>query len=161
MSESSNIYTLRVKILPQYQDDQTIIKHYSERPNYKDDAGVDLILPNDILGENVPHYGMMVGMGIQCEMLDPNDQNCAYDLRPRSSIYKTPFRLCNSVGTIDKNYRGEICAVFDRLYGSAKYEKGNRLVQICAPGLNPIRVQLVNNLSETERGEKGFGSTGK
>ena len=39
-------------------------------------------------------------------------------------------------------------------------EKGTRLFQICSPDLSPIRVVIVNELTETSRGEGGFGSTG-
>jgi len=39
-------------------------------------------------------------------------------------------------------------------------QKGQRLLQICSPTLGPINMTLVNTLSETSRGEGGFGSTG-
>lgn len=87
-----------------------------------------------------------------------------YYLYPRSSISKLPLRLANSVGIIDSSYRGRIMAMFDvkdKLMG----EKHDRYVQICAPGLVPIVVQIVDTLEElgeqTLRGSCGFGSTGK
>jgi dUTP pyrophosphatase len=88
-------------------------------------------------------------------------------LYPRSSISKTNLRLANSVGIIDAGYRGHIMAVFDinnnnNIYVGKAYE---RYVQICAPGLIPITVEIVNSIEElgekTERGEGGFGSTGQ
>jgi len=97
-----------------------------------------------------------------------------YFLFPRSSISKTPLRLANSQGIIDSGYRGNLMGMFDvvnindeekREYEDADYyvKKYDKLVQICAPSLCPIFVEIVNNLDElgeeTERGEKGFGST--
>jgi len=88
-------------------------------------------------------------------------------LFPRSSIAKTPFRLSNSVGIIDSGYRGTICAYFDVIEnydenknGFGKIDSLQRLVQICAPTLEPFTVLIVDGLDETERGEKGFGSSG-
>lgn len=88
---------------------------------------------------------------------------------PRSSISKTPFRLANSVGIIDAGYRGHLIAKVDvRLDKNADNDyvpvptKGERLFQICAPGLVPIVVELVSTKEElgiTERGDGGFGST--
>jgi dUTPase len=90
--------------------------------------------------------------------------NTGYLLYPRSSLSKTNFRLANSVGVIDSGYRGNILAVFDVNEG-IKIDKYDRLVQICAPGLVPIIVTIVDSLEElgqdTMRGTGGFGSTGK
>ena len=97
-----------------------------------------------------------------------------YFLYPRSSISKTPLRLANSLGIIDSGYRGNLMGMFDvvnidkdekREYNDADYyiKKYDKLVQICAPNLCPIFVEIVDTLEalgeETERGEGGFGST--
>ena len=97
-----------------------------------------------------------------------------YFLYPRSSISKTPLRLANSLGIIDSGYRGNLIGMFDvvnidkdekREYNDADYyiKKYDKLVQICAPNLCPIFVEIVDTLEqlgeETERGEGGFGST--
>ena len=101
--------------------------------------------------------------------------NTGYYLHPRSSLSKTPLRLANSTGIIDSGYRGRILAMFDVVnldnYKSDDRdfdycgEKFDRYVQICAPGLVPILVEVVDteaNLGHmTKRGEGGFGSTGK
>jgi dUTP pyrophosphatase len=96
-----------------------------------------------------------------------------YYLYPRSSTgTKTPLRLSNSVGIIDSGYRGNIIAVFDnwlnrdpREDSICVVERYNRLVQICPPDLtDPMRVTMVEDveaLGLTERGEGGFGSTGR
>jgi dUTP pyrophosphatase len=90
-----------------------------------------------------------------------------YYLYPRSSIIKTPFRMANSVGIIDAPYRGHIIAAFDILENSQsqtpQVERFNRYAQICAPGLIPIYVEIVETkeqLGITTRGDGGFGSTG-
>jgi dUTP pyrophosphatase len=110
-------------------------------------------------------------MGIACEFIPKGGTNSGpFMLVPRSSISATPLMLANSIGIIDAGYRGAIRAKFrcyiDRDTPSTidefKYvaEKGLRIVQLVAPDLMPIRIELVDSLTETERGANGFGSTG-
>ena len=81
---------------------------------------------------------------------------------PRSSISKTPLRQCNSVGLIDGGYRGEIMAAVDNVKDEPyTVEPGQRLFQLVAMDGSPIHFELVSKLTETGRGEGGFGSTGK
>lgn len=103
--------------------------------------------------------------------------NTGYYMHPRSSLSKTQLRLANSTGIIDAGYRGHLIGMFDVVnippnptqtadrapdYSGNKYD---RYLQICAPGLVPIMVEIVDSLSdlgdETERGAGGFGSTGR
>jgi dUTP pyrophosphatase len=91
-----------------------------------------------------------------------------YYMYPRSSISKTPLMLANHTGIIDSGYRGNLIAAV-RFLPSAKHstiyevEKDTRLFQICHPQLCPVYVVMVDEvqLSLTERGSGGFGSTGK
>jgi dUTP pyrophosphatase len=72
--------------------------------------------------------------------------------------------LANQTGIIDSGYRGWIMGAFRYLGDSCeKVEKDTRLLQICAPKLEPFLVALVeeSQLSDSTRGEGGFGSTGK
>ena len=92
----------------------------------------------------------------------------AYYLYPRSSIIKTPLRLSNSVGIIDRGYSGEIIAVVDNIdhhtSNSFTIRAMERYFQICHPTLAPFKVVMVNSkeeLGQTERGNGGFGSTGR
>ena len=86
----------------------------------------------------------------------------SYYLYRRSSIIKTPLRLANSVGIIDSGYRGDIIACVDNIKNVPyTIEQGTRLFQICGPTLEPIEFKLVTDLSDTQRGEGGFGSTGQ
>lgn len=81
---------------------------------------------------------------------------------PRSSIQSTGLRLSNCVGVIDSGYRGPVKAVFDIKDPSlAYYEKGDRFAQMMIIPHPYIEFQEVKELSSTERGEGGFGSTGK
>jgi dUTP pyrophosphatase len=84
-------------------------------------------------------------------------------LYPRSSTgLKTPLRLSNSVGIIDAQYRGELCAILDNVSDKPfEMKKGERYFQLCAGDLRPIKFQLVNELDQTQRGSGGFGSTNK
>ena len=99
--------------------------------------------------------------------------NTGYYMYPRSSLSKTQLRLANSVGIIDAGYRGHLMGMFDVVNidpdddKDADYfgKKFDRYLQICAPGLVPIVVEIVNTKEElgeeTERGDGGFGSTGR
>ncbi|SVC39212.1 uncharacterized protein METZ01_LOCUS292066 [marine metagenome] len=100
----------------------------------------------------------MIHLQIACESGDGRP----YLLMPRSSIAKTPLRLCNSIGLIDGGYRGEIMAVVDNIKTEAFIvEPGQRLFQLVGMDGSPIHFQMVDALSETTRGDGGFGSTGK
>jgi len=98
--------------------------------------------------------------------------NTGYYMYPRSSLSKTKLRLANSTGIIDAGYRGHIMGMFD-VVGSKDENLidcdfigyvFDKYVQICAPGLVPILVDVVNCLEDlgekTLRGSGGFGSTG-
>jgi dUTP pyrophosphatase len=93
------------------------------------------------------------------------DTDVPYYLYARSSISKTPLMLHNSVGIIDSTYRGDIIAALRYVpYHNDKsnyvLEKGTRLMQICSRDLSPFKISFSNSLSQTERGEGGFGSSG-
>lgn len=128
------------------------------------DIGLD-IYATDI----IPHGDLIeVLTGLQIEL--GGMPVYGYQLRPRSSIYKTGWILTNSFGTIEATYRGELKAFFRDLgkpdiEGAVDgYKVGDRICQLCFPEtINPdkIVVMEVDKLSETERGTDGFGSTNK
>jgi dUTP pyrophosphatase len=97
-----------------------------------------------------------------------------FEVYPRSSIAPLPFMLANSVGIIDKGYRGNIMAkiryipiitnwFWEWLWfwwpNKKTIKKETKLFQICAPNLAPFKINIVDSLDETERGSNGFGST--
>lgn len=129
---------------------------YDNHDHFHDgDAGLDLFVVHQQTieaGETA-----MIHLQIACE----NTDNNPYFLMSRSSIGKTPLRQCNAVGLIDAGYRGEIMAVVDNVKSEPyTVEPGQRLFQLVAMDGSPIHFKLVDELSETTRGDGGFGSTG-
>ena len=138
------------------------------------DAGFDLFNPTTrILNYKNLNSVNKLDHNVMCseEMITDSNKrySTGYYMYPRSSLSKTKLRLANSTGIIDSGYRGHLMGMFDliNLDNSQEYtvEKYDRLLQICAPGLVPIVVEVVNTLDElglqTERGTGGFGSTGR
>mgnify|MGYP003305637073 CR=1 FL=1 len=85
---------------------------------------------------------------------------------PRSSVSKTPHSLRNHVGVIDSGYRGEIIFKFGWVESSnvgpiTIYEAGDRIGQIIIMPYPQVEFVEVENLSSTDRGSGGFGSTGQ
>lgn len=82
---------------------------------------------------------------------------------PRSSIgMKTGLRLSNSVGVIDSDYRGEIGVLYDNISDSDyEIKAGDRIAQMWVERVERFKPVEVVELPETERGDGGFGSTGK
>jgi dUTP pyrophosphatase len=80
---------------------------------------------------------------------------------PRSSICKKNLALTNAVGVLDSDYRGEVKAFFSQIeeYGYL-YNVGDRIAQIIIVPYPQVEFQLADELSGTERGSGGFGSTG-
>ncbi len=117
------------------------------------DAGMDLVI-TDIKGET--EWDISYGFGISMEIPD----GFVGLVFPRSSIRKTDLILSNSVGVIDAGYRGEIQATFKKT-GGAVYKIGDRGAQLIIIPHPIIEWDEVNELNNTERGEGGFGSTGK
>ena len=87
------------------------------------------------------------------------------EIVPRSSISKTNFLLANSVGIIDPEYRGKIFVSLRYLGKNdaqveAKKLLKRRIVQMIVRKLEPCKIEIVDSLSTTKRGDSGFGSTG-
>ena len=105
------------------------------------------------------------GTGLAFEIVRKEEYvglNVDIDFRPRSSVYNTGMVLANCEGTIDEPYRGEVCAIFYHVMPNMpRYQVGDRIGQIKIGLTEPIEFVEVENLSDTERGSDGFGSTGK
>ena len=123
-------------------------------------AGMDLYACIDEPITLAPGQLAIVPTGIAIALLD---NTCAAFLSARSVMgVKLGLCLSNGVGVIDSDYRGEICAglcnVSDKPY---TIEPDERVCQmVIAPVLTPDVVE-VDELDDTDRGEGGFGSTGK
>jgi dUTP pyrophosphatase len=155
------IYTNNNELKDEYM--KHIQKHNLKVNSTFPDAGFDLLSPNNY---TINDSTFLLNTEIICCMKSSNNTNLSYYLYPRSSIIKTPLRLANSVGIIDSGYRGHIKACFDINHHNIEFiiDKFSRLVQVCSPDLKPLKVSIVDELDElniTERGEKGFGSSGK
>ena len=151
------------------------------------DSGFDLFLPSDQTHFN-SGFVNKVDFKVKCCAQICKDSrliNTPFYTYARSSLSKTPLRLANNQGIIDAGYRGNLIGMFDIITTTcfAKAEKTtgpdgsnfakaltmpgpySRILQICAPGLIPIWVQVVDTVQElgatTSRGDGGFGSTGK
>jgi len=130
---------------------------------YNEDYCCDVTaISEEEIAPNVWKYG--IGLSFQIErdyMYRTPKTLLSIDFRSRSSIWKTGMVLSNSVGTIDEIYTGEVSAVFYHLMlNMPRYKVGDRIGQIKI-GLSPIiEFEQVKELSETERGVNGYGSTG-
>jgi dUTP pyrophosphatase len=129
------------------------------------DSGFDLRVPNVEIF-TVPFKSQFVNLGVKTSM-SYNELPCGFLMYPRSSMSKTPLMLSNHTGIIDSGYRGPLIAAMRYLpcceESSYTIDKHTRIVQICHPSLCPVLVLecIDSGLVETERGENGFGSTGK
>jgi dUTP pyrophosphatase len=148
------------------------------------DAGFDLFLPEnekskkDVYGDMIRFVGSSssdesslnkINFRVKCSAQMYCDSgkvfNTGFYMYSRSSLSKTPLRLANKVGIVDSGYRGDLLGLFDMKNSNVYFARAyDRLLQICAPGLLPIYVELVESEDKlgptTERGSGGIGSTG-
>ena len=147
---------LDVKIMKLVEE--AVIPQYS----LEGDAGLDLtaiLRKYDEFGNMIYHTGLAIEI----------PKGYVGLLFPRSSVSKKQQFLTNSVGVIDSGYRGEIMAKFKpvmgsyetilELFESNEYEIGDRVVQLLIIPYPQIELEEVEELSDTERGYGGFGST--
>ena len=133
-------------------DPNAVIPSYSK----VGDAGMDLTITKEI--ENTS-FSVSYGFGIAMEI----PKGYVGLVFPRSSVRNQDLILSNCVGVIDSGYRGELQATFKKTQGldSVKYKVGERGAQIIILPYPTIYMTEVPELSDTERGTGGFGSTGK
>jgi dUTP pyrophosphatase len=127
----------------------------AEIPFYakKGDAGMDLVATTLMRTGKYFEYGTDLAMEIP--------QGYVGLLFPRSSISKTDHSLRNSVGVIDSGYRGEIkLRMSIPNLGEREYNIGDKVGQLIIIKLPWVEIEEVKELSDTDRGEGGFGSTG-
>ena len=123
---------------------------------HEGDAGLDLRIKHDITLE--PNQRMNVGTGVAVEI----PTGCVGLVFPRSGLAtKLGITLSNSVGVIDSGYRGEIGAsLINKSDETITLDAGTRVCQLVVMPYVPCELVPVEELSETERGADGFGSTG-
>lgn len=124
----------------------------------------------------IPSYAKYgdAGMDMTCTAVNVTDNYYEYEtglsmeipegfvglLFPRSSNSKMGLLLCNSVGLIDSGYRGPVNFRY-KYVGGPRYSVGDRVGQIMILPYPQVTFEEVDSLTETERGERGFGSSGK
>ena len=128
---------------------------------HEDDFCYDVwAVSEEEIAPNVWKYGF--GFAIEIERETRNDFKPGITIRPRSSIYKTGMVLSNSLGTIDFSFRGEISAVFYHVMPNMpRYKVGDKIAQLHMDFSYDLEFNEVEQLSETERGTGGYGSSGK
>lgn len=174
-------YLLQIKIInesvwPLYTTAISKMENEEYIKNPHKDSGFDLYIPNNLMNTEFDYKfdkceTKLIDLGIQCAAYEVylHPSGCCKTLKPqpfmiypRSSIYKTPFRLANNTGIIDSGYRGNLKAAFDSKEDRCAIilKPFTRLLQICMPDLKPFKVMIVESLDDTTRGSGGFGSTG-
>lgn len=123
---------------------------------HEGDAGLDMRATEAISIQ--AHGHATVGTGIACEV----PSGCVGLVFPRSGLAcKSGVALRNCVGVIDSGYRGEIKATLTNDTDEPfVVEAGDRIAQMVVMPYCPCVVERVEELSETERGDGGYGSTG-
>ena len=137
-----------------------INKGHQPLPQYatEQSAGMDL---RAWLKEPVtlqPMERTLIPTGIYIEL--PPGYEC--QIRPRSGLaLKRGLTVLNSPGTIDADYRGEVCVILANLSNEPQtIENGERVCQMVVAKHSTVQWQLVDALGDTERGAGGFGHTG-
>lgn len=129
----------------------------SELPRYANegDAGFDMLLTEDCRLE--PNARAIVGLGSAFEI----PSGCVGLLFPHSGLANNGVTLSGGVGVIDSYYRGEAIATFINLSCDiVNLPKGSRACQMVIVPFVPCELVEVEELTDTERGTDGFGSTG-
>lgn len=107
----------------------------------------------------VPSRRVIIPLGFAIEL--PKGY-CAKILPRSSTGLKTEIRMANSVGVIDSDFRGEVGFIAEAKSGGyALVQKGERIGQMLIEKVEEIDLVEVNELSSTERGQGGFGSSGR
>lgn len=147
-SQTMDLNQLNINIKKLHVD--AVIPTYSK----EGDAGMDLTA----VTLNETPYDITFGFGLALEI----PKGYVGLIFPRSSIRKYDLLLTNSVGVIDSGYRGEIQATFKKTNRLDNFYKvGERVAQIMIIPYPSVKFNEVDELSDTDRGSGGFGSTGK
>ena len=125
---------------------------------HKGDAGADLFATS--YEYDAEHDNYIYGTGLAVEVPEGH----VMLIFPRSSNRKTDCYMTNHVGVVDSGYRGEVMVTFksrDRNFLTKPYEIGDRIAQAIILPYPVVEYEETDELSETERGTGGHGSTGR
>ena len=137
------------------------LEHNVNIPEYKTEgaAGMDLCAAIKEPLTLKPLERALVPTGIRIEL----EHGYEAQIRPRSGLsIKHGITLINCVGTIDEDYRGEVCVPVVNLSNETySIEPQERIAQMVIAHVEQAKIEVVTQLSSTARGEGGFGSTGR
>ena len=137
------------------------LPHNKILPEYKTDgaAGMDLCAAIEEPIELKPLERKLIPIGLKIEL----EHGYEAQIRPRSGMsIKHGITLINCVGTIDEDYRGEVCVAVVNVSNEAyTIEPQERIAQMVITKYEQAKIEVVAELTETVRGAGGFGSTGK
>lgn len=131
---------------------EAIIPHYA----HDGDAGVDLYSVGDYILE--PGQRKLIFTGLKVEV----PKNYEIQIRPKSGLaLKYGITVLNTPGTVDSGYRGEVGVIlFNTSNEIYRIKKGEKIAQAVIMKVEEAEIEEVDELSNSERGENGFGSTG-
>lgn len=138
---------MNVKIKKLHPD--AVVPKYAK----KGDAGLDLTAVDVVADGSTLTY--KTGLAVE---IPPWHVGLLF---PRSSVYKTGQTLTNCVGVIDSGYRGEIMLKYTLSPYAKEYDIGDRVGQLIIMPYPKIDFVEVDNLTPTDRGKGGYGSTGR
>lgn len=137
------------------------LQHNKILPEYKTEgaAGMDLYAAISEPIELKPLERKLIPTGLKIEL----EHGYEAQVRPRSGLsIKHGITLINCVGTIDEDYRGEVCVPIVNISNEAyTIQPDERIAQMVIARAEQAKIEVVTELTDTERGEGGFGSTGK
>lgn len=137
------------------------LEHNKNLPEYKTEgaAGMDLCAAIEEPIILKPLERALVPTGIKIEL----EHGYEAQIRPRSGLsIKHGISLINCVGTIDEDYRGEVCVPVVNLSNETySIQPQERIAQMIIARVEQAKIEVVTQLTETVRGAGGFGSTGK
>ena len=148
---------MRVKILKTHPDAQIPFKKYD------DDFCYDLVaVSEEEIAPNVWKYGLGIAFQMDTEGMLNSSVRYAINLLPRSSVWEHGMVLSNCEGVVDAGYTKEVSAIFYHvLPNMPRYKVGERIVQMKIGSTVACKFEVVDKLDATERGNNGFGSTGR
>lgn len=135
---------------------KAVVPHYATEGS----AGLDLTVISDEDTIVIPYNStMLCRTGLSFEI----PKGYVGLIYIRSSVgSKLDLVLSNQVGVIDSDYRGEVMLPLRNLGRSARViNSGTRIAQMVITPINQVDIEITEELSETKRGDGGFGSTGK
>jgi len=140
---------------------EIVNKSGNPNPSYKTEGSSGLDLRASLIKDIIidPNERVAIPTGIYLQLPEILEAQ----IRPRSGLaLKDGITVLNTPGTIDSDYRGEISVILINLSNkSFRISNGDRIAQIVITRVEKITWDNIQILQKTERGEGGFGSTGK